>query len=88
MSKRLSRFLIDKVDKCLNDIEKEKKFDILMIVVGITVFIIGLSIVVFPHVHKGLFFLGLFFLLSGFVLIYVMTKEYISDCKKDNQERH
>lgn len=86
MSKRLSRFLIDKVDEKLGDIEKEKKFDIIMIVIGDILFVIGLLLVSVCKSGNSILFIGLVFLMLGLILSYVMTKEYIADCKKAKHE--
>lgn len=84
MAKRLSRFLIDKVDERLGDVEKEKKFDIIMLIAGIIMALLGI-IVVYINANDGsktTIFVGLLLTMIGFVLAYVMTKEFIADCKK------
>lgn len=83
MSTRLSRFLINRVDKRLADIEKEKKFDIIMIVAGICVLLLGVSLVIFRNeTSRMAVFFGVIAMMIGIALIITMTKEYIADCKK------
>ena len=83
MGKRFTRFLIDKVDERLNDVEKEKKFDIGMITVGGLICVIGIYLLVL-QVDKGgpSIIIGLLLLIIGFFVSYTMIKEFIADCKK------
>lgn len=83
MSTRISRFLINKVDKRLADVEKEKKFDIIMIVAGICVLLLGVFLVILhTETSRLAVFFGVIAMMIGITLIITMTKEYIADCKK------
>ena len=78
MSTRLSRFLINRVDERLADVEKEKKFDIIMIVAGICVLLSGVSLVIFrTETSRWAVFFGLIAMMIGTALIITMTKECI-----------
>lgn len=80
---RSRRFLIDAIDERLGSVEKEKKFDICMIVLGIVLicggFIIAVSL---SQAYPKIIILSLILSMMGVALSYVMTKEYIADCKK------
>lgn len=80
---RANRFIIDKIDKRLGSIEKELKFDRIMILVGIVLAIVPAVLVSFTA-DKALKLSLLLLILSmfGIVLIITMTKEYISDLKR------
>ena len=78
MSKRLSRYLIDKVDARLGDVEKEKRFDIIMIVVGVLLMLSGIFL---ASSHVSII-LGVILSILGFAIAYVMIQEYHDDCKK------
>ena len=80
---RLSRYLIDKVDERLGDVEKEKKFDIIMIIVGVILLLSGLALTsLLGNDSKYAAIGGVVLSMIGLAFIYVMTKEYIDDSKK------
>lgn len=80
---RANRFIIDKIDKRLGSLEKELKFDRIMILVGIVLAIVPAVLISFTA-DKALKLSLLWLILSmfGIVLIITMTKEYISDLKR------
>lgn len=89
MSKRLSRFLIDKVDERLGDVRKEKVFDLIMIAVGAVVTLVGIYVLLFRADAWLMRVIGIFIIIAGCSLAYIMTREYIQDCKKEKEElRH
>lgn len=88
MAKRLSRFLIDKVDERLGDVEKEKKFDIYMIILGIVILLAGICILVFRSLSGPIAAIAILITLAGFVFTYTMIKEYIADCAKAKTQKH
>lgn len=80
---RSRRFLIDAIDERLGSVEKEKKFDICMIVLGIALLGGGLAIATTLSKDQPIIIiLSLMLSMLGVALSYVMTKEYIADCKK------
>lgn len=80
---RSRRFLIDAIDERLGSVEKEKKFDICMIVLGIVLICCGFIIAVsLSQDYPKIIILSLILSMMGVALSYVMTKEYIADCKK------
>ncbi|MBP5676559.1 MAG: hypothetical protein J6W94_06060 [Bacteroidales bacterium] len=89
MSKRLSRFLIDKVDERLGDVRKEKVFDLIMIAVGAVVTLVGIYVLLFRADAWLMRATGIVIIIAGCSLAYIMTREYIQDCKKEKEElRH
>ena len=84
---RSRRFIIDAIDERLGNVEKEKKFDICMIVLGIVLicggFIIAVSL---SQAYPKIIILSLILSMMGVALSYVMTKEYIADCKKAKRQ--
>lgn len=84
---RSRRFLIDAIDERLGSVEKEKKFDICMIVFGIALLGGGLAIAaILYQVYPKIIILSLILSMMGVTLSYVMTKEYIADCKKAKKQ--
>lgn len=80
---RSRRFLIDAIDERLGSVEKEKKFDICMIVLGIALICGGVIIAVsLSQAYPKIIILSLILSMMGVALSYVMTKEYIEDWKK------
>lgn len=80
---RANRFIIDKIDKRLGSLEKELKFDRIMILVGIVLAVVPAILISFtadksPKLSLLWFILSMF----GIVLMITMTKEYISDLKR------
>ncbi len=80
MSKKPGRYIIDKIDARLGDVEKEKKFDLACIF--ISVLIIALSAVLMSIDKVKLMIVGLFLAIIGVSFLYTMIKEYIADCRK------
>lgn len=84
---RSRRFLIDAIDERLGSVKKEKKFDICMIILGIAFLCSGLIIAaICSQAYPKIIILSLILAMMGLVLCYVMTKEYIADCKKDKKQ--
>ena len=81
-SSRTRRFLIDRIDERLGDVEKEKRFDLIMVFIGLALTISGALIISFSAIRTWAVILSLALLLVGVSLCYVMIKEYIDDCKK------
>lgn len=78
-----ARFLIDRIDARLGDKRKEIKFDVIMIIVGLLLILIpGIAIILTSELYPKLSILFTLLVMFGIVLVYTMTKEYISD-KKD-----
>lgn len=85
---RSRRFLIDAIDERLGSVEKEKKFDICMIVLGIALICGGVIIAVsLSQAYPKIIILSLILSMMGVALSYVMTKEYIADWKKQRYSR-
>ncbi len=83
MGKRASRFLIDKIDERLGSVEKEKRFDIALVIAGIALTVAGISGIVIDNGNNpGVCAICLMLTITGVCFAYVMTKEYIADCKK------
>ena len=84
---RSRRFLIDAIDERLGSVEKEKKFDICMIVLGMALLCGGLVIAAaLSQAYPKIIILSLILSMMGVSLSYVMTKEYIADCKKAKRQ--
>ena len=79
---RSKRFLIDSIDERLGDVEKEKKFDLIMVAVGVALIIAGILLITLIKESGKLAILYIFMVMLGVFLAYAMTKEYIDDCKK------
>ena len=80
---RSRRSLIDAIDERPGSVEKEKKFDICMIVLGIA--LLGGGLATAATLSKDcpvIIILRLMLSMLGVALSYVMTKEYIGDCRK------
>ena len=82
---RNSRFLIDKIDAKLGSTEKELKFDIAAIVLGIIMMIAGILLVLLITKPAVAVF-SIFVEMIGISLVYVMTKEYFNDLKRHKKE--
>lgn len=86
-NKRASRFLIDKIDERLGSVEKEIKFDIAVVIAGIALTVAGMiSFVIDNGKHPGFCTICLMLSITGVCFAYVMTKEYIADCKKEKSQ--
>ena len=87
MGKRASRFLIDKIDERLGSVEKEKRFDIALVIAGIALTVAGISGIVIDNGNNpGVCAICLMLTITGVCFAYVMTKEYIADCKKEKSQ--
>jgi hypothetical protein len=84
-----SRFLIDAIDRRLGSVEKELKFDRIMILIGVLCAIVPAMLmpVVVEKIPK-LSLLLLVVAMFGIVLIITMTKEYINDYKKSKNAKN
>lgn len=85
---RSRRFLIDAIDERLGDVEKEKKFDLIMVAIGLALIVTGvllLSLCISNHAWTAIIYL--FMIMAGVALCYVMTKEYIDDCRKAKRQQ-
>lgn len=83
MKAKGSRYLIDKIDRRLGGIEKELKFDKIVILVGLGIMII--SALIFGFVidsHPVLAIFSAMAFMFGLFLTYMMVKEYIGDLKR------
>ncbi len=85
-SYRASRFLINRIDERLGDMEKEKKFDILMIFAGLALISTGVLLLCFCLTKSAWTILCFFMIIAGLSISYVMIKEYIDDCKKATRQ--
>lgn len=75
-----SRFLIDAIDRRLGSVEKELKFDKVMIILGVLLTVIPAFFVqMVAERSPKLSILLLIVAMFGIVLIITMTKEYITD---------
>ena len=84
-----SRFLIDAIDRRLGSVEKELKFDKIMIVIGILCTVIpAVLISIVSETAPKLSILLLIVAMFGIVLIITMTKEYISDLRRSKTENN
>lgn len=84
-----SRFLIDAIDRRLGTVEKELKFDKIMIVIGILCTVIPAVLMsIVSETAPKLSILLLIVAMFGIVLIITMTKEYISDLRRSKTENN
>ena len=84
-----SRFLIDAIDRRLGCVEKELKFDKIMIVIGILCTVIPAVLMsIVSETAPKLSILLLIVAMFGIVLIITMTKEYISDLRRSKTENN
>ena len=84
-----SRFLIDAIDRRLGSVEKELKFDKIMIVIGILCTVIPAVLMsIVSETAPKLSILLLIVAMFGIVLIITMTKEYISDLRISKTENN
>ena len=88
MSKRSTRFLIDRIDERLGSVEKEIKFDKIAIAVSVVVMIVGIIVSSFSLYNgKGATgILGILIAMAGGAVLYAMVKELISDTKRANKK--
>ena len=85
---RTARFLIDRVDARLGDVEKEKKFDLIMVASGLILAIAGILLATFCETKGAIVILFIFMTMLGLAVSYVMLKEYIDDCKKAKRQNN
>ena len=84
-----SRFLIDAIDRRLGSVEKELKFDKIMIIVGILCAVIpSVLMPVVTEKAPKLSILLLIIAMFGVVLIITMTKEYINDFRRSKTDNN
>jgi len=88
MKTRNTRFLIDKIDNKLGSVEKELKFDKIIILVGLgcmilSAFVMGITI----NSHPALAVASTLVFMFGMFLAYAMVKEYYNDLKKYNSQK-
>lgn len=84
---RSRRFLIDAIDERLGSVEKEKKFDICMIVLRVALLCGGLVIAAtLSQAYSKIIILSLILSMMGVAISYVMTMEYIADCIKAKRQ--
>lgn len=83
MAAKGTRYLIDRIDQKLGGIEKELKFDKVVISIGLGILIIA-AIILFCVVdsYPVLAIFSALFFMFGLFLIYTMAKEYIRDLKR------
>jgi uncharacterized membrane protein YiaA len=85
---RSKRFLIDAIDERLGDVEKEKKFDLIMVFVGLAMAVVGVLLLSVGITNSTWAALEIIMVMVGVALCYVMTKEYIDDCKKAKRQNN
>ncbi len=84
-----SRFLIDAIDRRLGSLEKELKFDKIMIVIGILCAIIPTVLMsMIANTAPKLSILLMIVVMFGIVLIITMTKEYINDLRRFKMDKN
>lgn len=80
---KANRFIIDKIDRRLGSIDKELKFDKIMILVGLVVAIAPVILLHFTAERvPELSVIWLLLSMFGMVMAITMSKEYISDLKR------
>ncbi len=84
---RSKRFLIDSIDEKLGSVEKEKKFDLIMVFIGLALIVAGILLLSFSKASGGWSVLFIFMVMIGLSLCYVMTKEYIDDSRKAKRQQ-
>jgi len=84
---RSTRFLIDRIDQRLGNVEKEKKFDLIMVFVGFIIMAAGFILVMLKENVGTIGILYIFMIMAGLSLSYAMVREYIADCKKAKAQK-
>ena len=80
-------FFIDKMDERLGSVENEIRFDIAVVIAGVVLTVAGLSgIIIDNGNHPEVCVFCLMLSITGVCFAYVMTKEYIADCKKEKSQ--
>ena len=83
MNYRSGRFLIDKIDSKLGSVEKELKFD--KVVIGVSVVLLVAFAVILAlcsNAHPALSIISILMIIFSAALIVLMVKEYLEDLKK------
>ena len=83
MNYRSGRFLIDKIDSKLGSVEKELKFD--KVVIGVSVVLMVAFAVILAqcsNAHPVLSIIRILMIIFSAALIVLMVKEYLEDLKK------
>ena len=86
---KASRYLIDAVDRRLGSVEKELKFDKLMVILGVLL-AAGAAAFMPMAAEKAPKFSVLLLIVAmfGIVLIITMAKEYINDLRRSKTENN
>mgnify|MGYP003449896768 CR=1 FL=1 len=80
---KANRFLIDKIDKRLGSLDKELKFDKIMIAIGVFLIVVPTILVQFTaEKSPKLSVLLLMLALGGIGITTTMVKEYLNDLKR------
>ena len=80
---KANRFLIDKIDKRLGSLDKELKFDKIMIAIGVFLIVVPTILVQFTaEKSPKLSVLLLMLALVGIGITTTMVKEYLNDMKR------
>jgi hypothetical protein len=80
---KTNRFLIDKIDKRLGSLDKELKFDKIMIAIGVFLIVVPTILVQFTaEKSPKLSVLLLMLALVGIGITTTMVKEYLNDLKR------
>ena len=80
---KANRFLIDKIDKRLGSLDKELKFDKIMIAIGVFLIVVPTILVQFTtEKSPKLSVLLLMLALVGIGITTTMVKEYLNDLKR------
>lgn len=88
MDYRSRRFLIDKIDNKLGSIEKELKFDKIMIIISIALIIVfSITTIISSENHPVLSLICGILDLFSLSLVYTMIKEFIEDMKRSKSQK-
>ena len=80
---KANRFLIDKIDKRLGSLDKELKFDKIMIAIGVFLIVVPTILVQFTaEKSPKLSVLLLMLALVGIGITTTMVKDYLNDLKR------
>ncbi len=83
MDYRGKRFLIDKIDNRLGSLDKEIKFDKILICVGVLISAVSILVLILSSdSHPILSIITILATMFGLILTYTMIREYISDRKR------
>ena len=88
MNYRGKRFLIDKIDSKLGSLDKELKFDKMLIYIGIGIIIFfAFIILLIINKYPVLALFCALIIMFGIFLSYTMIKEYLSDLRKAKKQQ-